>query len=55
MKGLHPVLAMGLVLGGLLSGALTPASAQIYRWTTSGASSLLQGIQSVRRSSAVGR
>lgn len=48
MKGLHPVLAMGLALGGLLSGALTPASAQIYRWTDErGEVRFSQGIQSV--------
>jgi hypothetical protein len=48
MKRLHPVLAMGLVLGGLLSGALTPASAQIYRWTDErGEVRFSQGIQSV--------
>lgn len=48
MKGLHPILALGLVLGGLLSGALTPASAQIYRWTDErGEVRFSQGIQSV--------
>lgn len=33
MKGFRPVLTVGLALGGLLSVALTGASAQIYRWT----------------------
>ncbi|HEX4995165.1 MAG TPA: aspartyl protease family protein [Methylomirabilota bacterium] len=48
MKGLHPVLAMGLALGSLLSGAITPASAQIYRWTDErGEVRFSQGIHSV--------
>jgi predicted aspartyl protease len=48
MKGLSPVLAMSLALGGLLAGALTPASAQIYRWTDDrGEVRFSQGIHSV--------
>jgi len=48
MKGLSPVLVVGLALGGLLAGALTPASAQIYRWTDErGEVRFSQGIQSV--------
>lgn len=33
MKSFRPVLTVALALGGLLSVALTGASAQIYRWT----------------------
>jgi hypothetical protein len=48
MKGLHPVLAMGLALASLLAGAITPASAQIYRWTDErGEVRFSQGIHSV--------
>jgi len=48
MKALHVVLSMGLALGGLLAGALQPASAQIYRWTDErGEVRFSQGIQSV--------
>ena len=48
MKGLSPVLAMSLALGGLLAGAITPASAQIYRWTDDrGEVRFSQGIHSV--------
>jgi hypothetical protein len=48
MKGLSPVLAMSLALGGLLAGAITPASAQIYRWTDErGEVRFSQGIHSV--------
>lgn len=48
MKGLRPVLAMGLALGSLLSGVITPASAQIYRWTDErGEVRFSQGIHSV--------
>ena len=39
---------MGLALGSLLSGAITPASAQIYRWTDErGEVRFSQGIHSV--------
>jgi hypothetical protein len=48
MKALHAVLSMGLALGGVLAGALQPASAQIYRWTDErGEVRFSQGIQSV--------
>lgn len=48
MKGLSPVLAMSLALGGLLAGGITPASAQIYRWTDDrGEVRFSQGIHSV--------
>jgi hypothetical protein len=48
MRGLYPVLAMGVALGSLLSGAVTPASAQIYRWTDErGEVRFSQGIHSV--------
>ncbi|HUP35036.1 MAG TPA: DUF4124 domain-containing protein, partial [Candidatus Limnocylindria bacterium] len=48
MKGLYPVLAMGLALGSLLPSAITPASAQIYRWTDErGEVRFSQGIHSV--------
>lgn len=48
MKGLSPVLAMSLALGGLLAGAITPVSAQIYRWTDDrGEVRFSQGIHSV--------
>ena len=48
MKALLPTLAMGLALGSLLSGAITPASAQIYRWTDErGEVRFSQGIHSV--------
>lgn len=48
MNGLLPVLAVGLALGSLLSGAITPASAQIYRWTDErGEVRFSQGIHSV--------
>lgn len=48
MKRLSPVLAMSLALGGLLAGATTPASAQIYRWTDErGEVRFSQGIHSV--------
>ncbi len=48
MKGFHLLLAMGLALGSVLSGALAPASAQIYRWTDErGDVRFSQGIQSV--------
>ena len=33
MKIAYPLLAVTLALGSLLPGAVTPASAQIYRWT----------------------
>jgi hypothetical protein len=47
MKRLHPVLAMALALGGLL-GVVTPAPAQIYRWTDErGEVRFSQGIHSV--------
>jgi predicted aspartyl protease len=48
MKGFPPVLAMSLALGGLLAGAIPPASAQIYRWTDErGEVRFSQGIHSV--------
>lgn len=48
MKGLGRALAAGLVLGGVLSGAAAPASAQIYRWTDErGEVRYSQGINSV--------
>jgi predicted aspartyl protease len=48
MKGFHPVLAMSLALGGLLAGAISPVSAQIYRWTDErGEVRFSQGIHSV--------
>lgn len=48
MKGLFPVLSVGLALGSLLSGAIAPASAQIYRWTDErGEVRFSQGIHSV--------
>ncbi len=48
MKGLLPLLATGLALGSLLSGAIAPASAQIYRWTDErGEVRFSQGINSV--------
>jgi hypothetical protein len=48
MKALHAVLSIGLALGGVLPGALSPASAQIYRWTDErGEVRFSQGIQSV--------
>lgn len=48
MKALHAVLTMGLALGGVLAGGLSPASAQIYRWTDErGEVRFSQGIQSV--------
>ena len=47
-KGFNSVLAIGLALGSLLSGAIVPASAQIYRWTDErGDVRFSQGIQSV--------
>jgi hypothetical protein len=48
MKGLLPLLATGLAFGSLLSGAIAPASAQIYRWTDErGEVRFSQGINSV--------
>ncbi len=48
MKGLGTVLAAGVALGSLLSGAVTPVSAQIYRWTDQrGEVRYSQGINSV--------
>jgi Aspartyl protease/Domain of unknown function (DUF4124) len=48
MKGRYSALLMGLALGSLLSGALAPASAQIYRWTDErGNVQFSQGLQSV--------
>ncbi len=48
MKRVGPVLLAGLALGGLLSGAATPVSAQIYRWTDErGEVRYSQGINSV--------
>jgi len=48
MKDFRPVLAVVLALGGLLSGAVTGASAQIYRWTDErGETRFTQGIHSV--------
>jgi hypothetical protein len=48
MKRVFPLLAVTLALGSLLSGALAPASAQIYRWTDErGEVRFSQGINSV--------
>ncbi|MGH7397045.1 MAG: aspartyl protease family protein [Candidatus Rokuibacteriota bacterium] len=48
MKSFRPVLVVGLALGGLLSGAISPVSAQIYRWTDErGEVRYSQGIHSV--------
>ena len=48
MRGFRPVLAVGLTLGTLLSGVVTGASAQIYRWTDDrGDVRFSQGIHSV--------
>jgi hypothetical protein len=48
MKSLGRVLAAGMTLGGLVCGAATPASAQIYRWTDErGEVRFSQGINSV--------
>src|SRR5688572_5065831 len=48
MKSRFPLLAVILALGSLLSGAFTPASAQIYRWTDErGEVRFSQGINSV--------
>lgn len=48
MKSFRPVLVVGLALAGLLSGAISPVSAQIYRWTDErGEVRFSQGIQSV--------
>jgi hypothetical protein len=48
MKGRYSALLMGLALGSLLSGALAPASAQIYRWAVErGHVQFSQGLQSV--------
>jgi hypothetical protein len=48
MKGLGTVLVAGVALGSLLSGALTPVSAQIYRWTDErGEVRYSQGIHSI--------
>jgi hypothetical protein len=48
MKRLGAALIAGVALGTLLSGALTPASAQIYRWTDErGEVRYSQGIHSV--------
>ena len=48
MKGLGRVLAAGMALGGLVCGAVAPASAQIYRWTDErGEVRFSQGINSV--------
>jgi hypothetical protein len=48
MKGLGTVLAAGVALGSLLSGAITPVSAQIYRWTDErGEVRYSQGIHSI--------
>ncbi|MGH7420606.1 MAG: DUF4124 domain-containing protein, partial [Candidatus Rokuibacteriota bacterium] len=48
MKGFRPVLVVGMALGALLSGAISPVSAQIYRWTDErGAVRYSQGIHSV--------
>ena len=48
MKGLGIVLVACVALGSLLSGAVTPVSAQIYRWTDErGEVRYSQGIQSV--------
>ena len=48
MKGLGTVLAASVALGSLLSGAFTPVSAQIYRWTDErGEIRYSQGIHSI--------
>jgi hypothetical protein len=48
MKGLGTVLVAGVALGSLLSGAVTPVSAQIYRWTDErGEVRYSQGINSI--------
>lgn len=48
MKGFRPVLVVALAFGGFLSGAVTAASAQIYRWTDErGEVRFSQGIHSV--------
>jgi len=48
MKGLGIVLVAGVALGSLLSGAVTPVSAQIYRWTDErGEVRYSQGINSI--------
>jgi hypothetical protein len=48
MKGLGTVLAAGVALGSLLPGAVTPVSAQIYRWTDErGEVRYSQGIHSI--------
>ena len=48
MKSVGTVLAAGVALGSLLSGAVTPVSAQIYRWTDErGEVRFSQGINSI--------
>jgi len=48
MKGLGIVLAAGVAFGSLLSGAVAPVSAQIYRWTDErGEVRYSQGINSI--------
>ncbi len=48
MMSRFPLLAVALALGSLLSGAVTPAAAQIYRWTDErGEVRFSQGIHSV--------
>lgn len=48
MKGLRTVLVAGLAVGSLLPGVITPASAQIYRWTDErGETRYSQGINSI--------
>lgn len=48
MRKIGTILTAGVVLGSLLSGALTPVSAQIYRWTDErGEVRYSQGINSV--------
>ncbi|MGH7413284.1 MAG: aspartyl protease family protein [Candidatus Rokuibacteriota bacterium] len=48
MKSFRPVLVVGLALGVLLTGAIGPVSAQIYRWTDGrGEVRYSQGIHSV--------
>jgi Aspartyl protease/Domain of unknown function (DUF4124) len=48
MRRRVPLLLMALALGSLLSGAIAPASAQIYRWTDErGEVRFSQGINSV--------
>jgi len=48
MRGLGTVLAAGVALGSLLPGAVTPVSAQIYRWTDErGEVRYSQGIHSI--------